>query len=74
MEADTVFLKEYDFSNIDNCSFEDLEKMMQELATWSDIEVAHMYADDILYKLVKDQGYRYERILKAYENVGKWYA
>lgn len=67
-------MKEYDFDNIDNYSFEDLEKMMQELTTWSDIEMAHMYADDILYKLVKDQGYRYERILKAYENVGKWYA
>lgn len=50
-----------------------LEQMMAEVErSHSDEEIAHTCADEILCDLLKELGY--ERLVKAFNNVWKWYA
>ena len=50
---------------------EELEAL-RKLANDTDIEVAHIKADDILCRILLDLGY--DEIVEAYDAVDKWYA
>ena len=45
---------------------------LKELATFKDIEAAHIQADDMLCWLLEQLGYK--EVVDAYEDINKWYA
>ncbi len=47
-------------------------KVLDGLSEWTDYEVCHREADDLLCTILEHLGYA--DVVKAYNKVGKWYA